>query len=60
VQDVSALSVTRVLEEETMSAKAGMKKAWKKERANRRRAWKRVQKAKPAGGGSKYARKRKP
>jgi len=42
-----------------MSAKAGMRKAWKQVRAERKRAWKKVQKAKPAGGGSKYATKRK-
>jgi hypothetical protein len=43
-----------------MSAKAGMNKAWKKTRATTRRAWKQLQKTKPAGGGSKYAKKRKP
>lgn len=42
-----------------MSAKAGMNKVWKKARASRKRAWRQGQKAKPAGGGSKYATKRK-
>lgn len=42
-----------------MSAKAGMNKRWKKTRSAVRRGHKRVQKAKPAGGGSKYARKGK-
>jgi hypothetical protein len=41
-----------------MSAKAGMKKAWRKARNATRRAWKKTQKDKPAGGGGKYARKR--
>lgn len=41
-------------------AMAGMKKTWKQLRAQRKREWKQAQKAKPAGGGSKYATKRKP
>lgn len=42
-----------------MSAKAGMKKTWAQIRAQRKREWKQKQKATPAGGGSKYATKRK-
>lgn len=43
-----------------MSKAKGMNTKWSKVRADRRRAWKRSQKAKPPGGGSKYAKKAKP
>lgn len=41
-----------------MSKAAGMRKAWKKERRKRRDGTKKLEKAKPAGGGSKYAQKK--
>lgn len=40
-----------------MSKAAGMRKEWKQERRKRRDGTKKMQKAEPAGGGSKYAQK---
>lgn len=41
-----------------MSKAKGGKTTWMQERARRARGWKRLQKSKPAGGGSKYAKKK--